>query len=144
VPTVNTTLEIDRPIEEVFEFLSNVDNAPEWSLEIVEVSHDGPIELGATGRDVRIMGKKQVTMPWTVTEFERPFRVVFEYTEPFPITAAFLFDATDSQKTNVTCLTTMKPTGFWRLLSPMMAREGAKTDEAQFAKAKRILEGRPS
>lgn len=138
---VTTTVEITRPIGEVFEYFSDVENAPDWSVEVVEVTHDGPIGLGATGRDVRMMGKRQITMPWTVTEYEPPYRAVFEYTEPFPTNMTFQFDPTESG-TRVTCAMVMKPTGFWKLLSPLMAREGAKADRAQFARAKEILESR--
>jgi uncharacterized protein YndB with AHSA1/START domain len=144
MPSISTTVEINRPIEEVFEYLTNLDNAPEWSVELVEVTHDGPFRLGATGTDVRMMGKNQVSMPWTVTEFSPPHRMVLAYTEPFPINAAFLFASTASGGTQVTCNTEMEPKGRWRLLSPMMAREGAKTDRTQFEKVKEILESRPT
>jgi uncharacterized protein YndB with AHSA1/START domain len=143
MPTVTTTVDINRPIEEVFEYLTNVDNAPEWSVEIVEVTRDGPFRLGATGKDVRMMGKKQVSMPWTVTEFAPPRRMVLEYTEPFAFSAAFLFEATSLGTTQVTCTSQMNPTGRWRLLSPIMKREAAKTDRIQFENAKQILENRP-
>jgi uncharacterized protein YndB with AHSA1/START domain len=143
MPNVTTTLEIERPIDEVFDYLTNVDNAPQWTVGLVEVSHDGPIRLGGTGSDLRIMGKKQVVMPWKVTVFEPPYRALFEYSEPFPMSADFVMEQT-ATGTRVACAMTMKPTGWWRLLAPLMAREGAKTDRAQFEKVKRILESRPT
>ena len=81
--SLSTTVEINRPIEEVFDYLTNLDNAPEWSVEIVDVRHDGPFQLGATGHDVRMMGKKKITMPWTVSEFTPPHRMVLDYTDRF-------------------------------------------------------------
>ncbi|HLF59562.1 MAG TPA: SRPBCC family protein [Acidimicrobiia bacterium] len=138
---ISTTLEINRPIDEVFEYLSNVDNAQEWSTGLVEVTRDGPIRLGATGTDVRMMGRKRLELPWTITVFEPHHRVLVEYTKPFPMSAGFTFEATEAG-TQVSCETTMKPTGFWRLLVPLMARMAANTDRAQFEKAKQILEAR--
>jgi uncharacterized protein YndB with AHSA1/START domain len=143
MPRVSTTLEINRPIDEVFDYLSNVDNAHEWTVGLVDVTHDGPIGLGATGSDVRKMGRKQINMPWKVTVFEPPHRALFDYAAPFPMSADFRFEST-ARGTQVTCETTMNPTGLWKVLAPFMAREGAKTDRAQFAKAKQILEGRPA
>lgn len=134
-----TSVDIARPIAEVFEYLVNIDNALEWTTELVSVQHDGPIQLGATGVDVRTMGNKEIEMPWEVTAFEPPHRALFEYTEPFPAKADFIFEEVDGG-TRVTCKTTLQPTGLWRLMSPLMAREAHKTDEAQFQKAKRILE----
>ena len=85
------------------------------------------------------MGNREIEMPWKVTAFDRPHRARFEYTEPFPATADFIFEEIDGG-TRVTCATTLRPTGWQRLLAPLMARESHKTDKAQFEKAKRILE----
>lgn len=51
--------------------------------------------------------------------------------------AGFMFGATDTG-TRVTCETTMKPTGFWRLFACSWCG-GPKTDRAQFEKAKHRL-----
>lgn len=42
MPKVTTSVEINRPIDEVFGYMSNLDNL-EWTLGLVEVSHDGPL-----------------------------------------------------------------------------------------------------
>lgn len=134
-----TTVEIARPIEEVFSFLSDTANADQWMIGLVEVRHDGPIRLGATGADIRTMGGREVEMPWTVTAFDPPHKAVFEYTQPFEIRAEFTFEAIDGG-TRVRCESDIKPTGRWRLMAPLLAREARKEDRAQFDKAKRILE----
>lgn len=65
MPKVTTSVEINRPIDEVFGYMSNLDNL-EWTIGLIEVSHDGPLRAGARGADVRLMGGWEVTMPWTV------------------------------------------------------------------------------
>lgn len=35
----------------------------------------------------------------------------------------------------------LRPRGFWRLLGPLIEREGRNSDQAQFQKVKQILEG---
>lgn len=137
---VETSIEIARPQEEVFAYLTDLRNAKEWSTEFVDVTYDGDLAQGSTGADTRKMGRKEIVMPWTITAFDPPNRLVFEYTAPFPITADFSFRST-STGTRVTCSMDLRPRGFWRLLGPLIAREGKKTDQAQFEKVKQILEG---
>lgn len=141
MPRVETTVEIARPQEEVFAYLSDLRNAMEWTVELVDVSYDGVLALGTKGTDTRKMGGRELVMPWEVTAFRPPHRVVFEYGPPFPATADFSFRATGAG-TLVTCAVDLRPRGLWRLLAPLMAREAKKTDKAQFEKVKRILEER--
>jgi uncharacterized protein YndB with AHSA1/START domain len=136
-----TTIEINRPVEEVFGFLTNLDNAPRWTVGLVEVRVDGRLRLGTRGTDVRTMGRKQVEMPWEVTRYEPPEVVEFTYGKPLPATATFTFERT-AQGTRMTCDTTVRPTGLYRLISPLIAREGRKTDALQFRKAKKLMEAR--
>ena len=138
---IETSIVIDRPQRDVFEYLTDLRNAKEWSTEVVDVSYDGELSEGSTGADTRKMGRKEIVMPWRITSFDPPSRVVIEYEAPFPITACFSF-APSGSGTRVTCVTDLYPRGMWRLLSPMIAREAAKADEVQFRKVKAILEGR--
>jgi carbon monoxide dehydrogenase subunit G len=141
MPKVDTSIEIARPREEVFAYLTDLGNAKEWSTELVNVTYDGDLAQGTTGADIRRMGRKEIVMPWTITAFDPPNRVTFEYTAPFPVTADFSFRSTGAG-TLVTCSMNLRPRGFWRLLGPLLAREGKKSDQAQFRKVKHILEGR--
>lgn len=141
MPQIETSLEIERPPEEVFAYLADLRNATEWSTGLVDVEYDGELAEGSSGIDTRKLGGRKIRMPWTVTAFEPPDRVVVEYGRPFPATAAFSFRSTGGG-TLVTCATELRPRGFWRLLAPVMAREARKTDAAQFRKVKQILEGR--
>jgi hypothetical protein len=140
---IDTSLEIKRPTPDVFDYLSDLGNAEEWSTGLVAVRYDGELRAGTTGVDTRRLGRKEVEMPWKITAFERPRRMVVEYAKPFPATAEFSFSPTSSG-TLVRCQTELRPRGLWRLLEPMIAREARSVDEAQFAKVKEILESRPA
>ncbi|MGH3119363.1 MAG: SRPBCC family protein [Gaiellales bacterium] len=139
MPRIKTSLEIRRSQQETFDYLTDLRNAPEWSTEVVDVTYDGDLREGTTGKDVRRMGRKEIVMPWTVTAYDAPRRIVFEYGAPFPATADFSFEPT-AHGTLVTCDTDLRPRGLWRLLAPLMAKEARKADEVQFAKVKAILE----
>ncbi len=139
MPRIETSIEIERPQEEVYAYLTDLRNALEWSTGLVSVTYDGDLREGTTGVDTRTLGRKELVMPWTVTAFEPPARLVVEYGAPFPATAEFSFRPTEAG-TLVTCDTDLRPRGLWRLLGPFMAMEARKTDAAQFRKVKEILE----
>jgi hypothetical protein len=142
MPKVVTSIEIERPREEVFAYLTDRKNAKAWSTEFVDVIYDGELAEGTTGTDIRRVGRKEIVMPWTVTAFDPPNRVAFESRAPFPATADFTFRSTGAG-TLLTCSMDLRPRGFWRLLGPLIAWEGKRSDRAQFQKVKQILEGRP-
>jgi uncharacterized protein YndB with AHSA1/START domain len=141
MPLITTSIEIRRPQEETFDYLTDLRNANEWATELVDVTYDGDLARGTTGTDIRKMGRKEMVMPWTVTTYDRPSRIVFEYGSPFPATAEFSFNTTEAG-TLVTCSTELRPRGLWRLLTPLMVKEARKTDQVQFEKVKEILESR--
>lgn len=138
---IETSVVIDRPQPDVFEYLTDLRNAKEWSSEVVDVIYEGELSQGSRGADTRKMGRKEIVMPWRITSFDPPSQVIIEYERPFPITARFSFAASGSG-TLVTCATDLHPRGWWRLLTPMMTREAGKADEIQFQKVKAILEAR--
>ena len=138
---IKTSIVIERSLDETFMYLTDPRNAKDWSTELVDVTYDGDLTEGSTGADTRRMGRREVVMPWIVTAYERPERIVFEYGRPFPATAEFSFRAHEGG-TRVTCDTELRPRGLWRMLAPMMAAEGKKVDAAQFQKVKEILEAR--
>jgi uncharacterized protein YndB with AHSA1/START domain len=141
MPRITTTIEIRRPQQETFAYLTDPRNALEWSTELVDVTYNGDLTEGTTGSDTRKMGGKTIVMPWTVSSYQRPDRIVFEYGRPFPATAEFSFRPTDDG-TMVTCDTDLRPRGWWRLLAPLMVKEARKADQVQFPKVKEILEAR--
>ena len=62
---------IDRPVEEVFDYLADPRNRPEWqsSLRSVELVDDGPPRVGFRWSETTVVG---VRPSLTITECERP------------------------------------------------------------------------
>jgi len=58
--TVEQNVVINRPVDEVFAYVSNVENMDQWAAEIVEVkkTSDGPVGAGTTFTGVvRVPGR---------------------------------------------------------------------------------------
>ena len=138
---IRTSIVIRRPQEETFDYLTDLRNAKEWATELVDVAYDGELRVGATGVDTRRRGSKEFRLPWTVTAYQRPDRLVLEFGPPVPATAEFTFRP-EPGGTRFSCDTDLRPGGLWRLLTPVLAAEARHVDAAQFHKAKEILESR--
>jgi uncharacterized protein YndB with AHSA1/START domain len=73
----DATVVIDRPIEEVFDFLADGENDPRFSPRVLEISKttDGPPGVGtvyaSTVKDAGVKTKRE----FKITEFEPPTRI---------------------------------------------------------------------
>jgi uncharacterized membrane protein len=133
---------IGRPLDEVFAFVGDVRNRPSWddSVDSEELTSPEPIGVGSTVRTrLRSMGK-DYEYRWEIVEHRPPNRMRVESTSgPFPTSLLFEFDAQDGG-TRVNASVTGRPTGFMRLLQPVIARTTQKNLDRGYARLKRLLE----
>lgn len=137
----STTVVIERPVGRVFEYLADPENEKDWQGGLVESrkTSAGPMGVGATGEDVRMsMGRRMVTS-WTCTGWEPDSSFAFRVTKPVPFAARYLLEAVNGG-TRLTM--TAEPTGFTRLLWPLITRAGRRQYEENFATLRRVLESR--
>lgn len=93
-------LEINRPVADVFSFLSNFENMPKWNYFVLEVRKlsEGSIGLNTKFRQVR----KTDTQEYRITEFEPNSRVTIETLPPY---SKLVMRFTLEQANNYTLLT---------------------------------------
>ena len=78
---VKETIFIRRPVEDVFDFVSDPSNDTSWQPGVAEcvVQSGGPIGVGATGsRRERFLGR-EVELEWRITEYVHPERTAWEF-----------------------------------------------------------------
>lgn len=78
---VEHTLEIDRPVDEVFAYLTDVARLPEWQESAEEVELDGVLQEGARFREVRSFMGRRATSTLEVTEHAPPRRFALHVVE---------------------------------------------------------------
>ena len=68
---------IGAPPAELFAYLSNLDNLPEWQTGIVSAQRtsEGEMRVGATALVTRELMGQRIEAPLTVTEYEPPRRL---------------------------------------------------------------------
>lgn len=60
--TIETSVNIKKPVEEVFEFITNLDNQKKMSTYITGIEVDGPVQMGTKYKiETTSMGHKNVT-----------------------------------------------------------------------------------
>jgi uncharacterized protein YndB with AHSA1/START domain len=134
---------IDRPIEEVWRFMSDFSNTPKWSPDIVEMTQTSPGPLGV-GTTLLIRHPKQ-SLAGRVTEFEPDRSFVFEVTSgPARGTRVGYSMERIERNTRLVYSFDFKLEGFYRLFGPFVTgratRQGQTEAEANVSNVKRILE----
>ncbi|MDH5245356.1 MAG: SDR family NAD(P)-dependent oxidoreductase [Betaproteobacteria bacterium] len=74
------TVEVARPIDDVFSYVSNFGNAAQWDPGVAESrkASRGPIGVGSAF-ELRVrFGPRSIPMAYTIREFDRPRRVLLE------------------------------------------------------------------
>lgn len=136
---------IDRPVEEVWRFVSDPNNTPKWyqgTMEVRQIS-ERPIAVGTNfeavlqfrGRSMRAGARcvvlnpdKEVTWKFTSGLMKRSMD-------------SWRMEPMDEKSTRLTRVFDMRVSGFWRLIQPIIARGTKRAHEAEIHNVKRILEG---
>ena len=140
------TVEIDRPIDEVFEYTNK--NVAEWSLTVVEdeVIEEKQGGVGTTFRCITEDHGKRMELQGVITRYEPPNHSEVHLTgQLFDIDAEYLFEDLGG-RTRVTQRSTVTPKGFLKIIfflfGWMMNKAGCKALEKELANLKRLLEER--
>ena len=135
---------IQRPIEKVFAFVSDLQNATQWQSGVLEVRRvtEGPLGIGTQFAFVRkFMGRKMEAISEFVA-YEPNSKVVFKNNSgPMDFENSYLFEATD-EDTRLTSILEMQPKGFISLAEPLIDAGLKREMETAFGDLKDLLESR--
>lgn len=139
---VSTSITINRPVEDVFAYVTDVTNDPAWHTDALEArkTTEGPIGLG-TRWHVRFkpsMGISEGDME--VVAFEPNRREVLRgVIGPMEPTLTYLFEPAESG-TRFTRRIQIKISGMMRLMEPLMRLITPKRNAGFVANLRRVLE----
>jgi uncharacterized membrane protein len=133
---------IDRPIEEVFAFVGDLQNAPRWQPGLLEARRitDCPLAIGTKFTSVRkFLGRKMESSVEFVT-YEPNKKIVFRSAPgSMPMEVSYLFKSmTDG--TQLSATVELQPGGLLNLAAPMMAAGLRRDMETDFDGLKILLE----
>ena len=134
--------EISKPVEEVFDYLFEVDNFPEWSAPAIDVRKDAPgtLKEGDTFTVVVTFLGRRFELPYEVTDYD-PLR---HYTHkstggPIPNQWSYTFEEV-SGRTRLRRVAQGEPGGFFRVAEPLFERVLKRQVRADLETVKDLLE----
>jgi uncharacterized membrane protein len=139
---IEESIEIRRPVEQVFAYTTDAKSWPKWNSVIVESEQtsQGPVGVGTTFRGTsRLMGR---SMPWTakVTAFDAN-RMYGKNIDSGAVTIEQhnTYQA-EGSGTRFTILYDMKVGGFLKILSPMLVSSMRKELKKSLGNLKGVME----
>jgi carbon monoxide dehydrogenase subunit G len=138
---VQVSIVINRPLEEVFSFLSNLENNMKWRSGMIKAEKvsDGPIGVGTTYRMINNFFGRQVEGEAVVTEYELNRKYATMNKSGLPIKTQRMFEPVEGG-TRVTFSVETEVGGFFKLVEPLMARIGRRRLEADAVMVKALIE----
>ncbi len=141
---INTRVLIDRPAAEVFDYVADFENAPEWQAGVVKSGKvtEGPIMVGTKfEEDVRIVFRKARTV-CMVTDLNTGKSLAFAATsKPVDYQGTFTFEQTP-RGTLLTLEANCEMNGAWKLLEPLMSLDAKSGVKKELGRIKKALESR--
>ena len=139
------SVEINRPVEEVFSYVSTVESQPEWATPPMEVRKDtpGPPKEGDTFTSVsKFLGRRFET-PYRITSIEPNRQFSYRATGgPLPDQRWTHTCEEVSGGTRYTMVLEGEPGGFFRLAEPLIQRAANRQFRANLETLKDMLEAR--
>jgi uncharacterized membrane protein len=135
--------EISRPAEEVFAFLSNLENLPRWQSGVLraELTTPGPIAVGSKAVVERRMFGQKIVADLVVTAYEPPHRIVLA-TEASGVSvdASVVVQDLDDRRCRVTFGMVLQTASFFmKAVEPMVAEAAESDIEASLSRLVEVL-----
>jgi uncharacterized membrane protein len=142
---VRSSVLIARPIADVFAYVADFRNDPQWRSEVRDMRYlsDGPVGVGTRLRETSALLGRLVVTESVIPVFEMNARVDFDSVSgPFRVRGSRTFAAV-VDGTRLTYELEWQPVGMYRLVAPMVAGMYQRTVDRYLARVAAILEATP-
>jgi hypothetical protein len=135
---------IDRPVEDVWTFMTDVSNKPKWGDvgEEMKKTSGGPFGAGTT---LQLSGSflgRHVAYDLRIMDFELNKKFTAEFTNGFirGVKVSYIMEAVEGGKTKLARVTEGKFHGLSKILQPFMSRRARQSNEEDVTKVKLAVE----
>mgnify|MGYP000952896215 CR=1 FL=1 len=142
---VLTEIEIDRPRSAVAAFAGDPGNAPRWYVNIkaVEWKSEPPLRVGSRMAFVAQFLGRRLAYTYEVVELVPGERLMMRTAEgPFPMETTYTWESIPGDRTRMTLRNRGEPSGFGKIVAPVMAAAMRRANRNDLARLKKTLEGR--
>ena len=140
--SLENTVTIRRPVEDVFAFLADFENVPKWNYAIVETTKvsPGPVGVGTTYRQTRSVPRRSEE-GFEVTAFEPARRLEVQgQIGPFTARLSYLLEPTGNG-TRLRNAVDLGSSGLSTLVAPLATSRIKHAVAANLDTLKQLLEG---
>jgi uncharacterized membrane protein len=138
---VVVSVDVERPAEEVFAYLDEVENNPEWlaGMQTARWITEPPRRVGSRYEQVAKFLGKEIRTTFEVVDHQPGRRVTIRSLEgsSFPLTVTRQVDPLDDRRCRVTETVESDPSGFYKVVGPVlhaMVRSRIARDYRRLAK----------
>ncbi len=136
------SVEVNRPVEQVFAFVSDLEHDPPWSgAAEVRRTTPGAIGIGTTFRQHdRVLGRR-LELALEVIGYQPQHEITLKTTVGrLSFVGTRMVESLDEGSSRVTFLGGGHAEGVWRLTEPLLAAVGTRRLRAQLTRLKQVLE----
>ena len=138
---VETSIVVNRPVGDVFQFISINENALQWQPGLLETRITNDVKgVGKAWIDVVQFLGRRLEVPFRLTEWQPDQKIAFQSTGgPIPMQGSYAFEAA-GDGTRVAFLLTGEPGGFFKLAEPVLMQILQRQWQTNLANLKDVLE----
>ena len=143
---VHTEIEIARPRGHVAAYASNPDNATAWyeNIKAVQWKTPRPLAVGSKVAFTAQFLRRRLVYTYEFTEIVPGERLVMKTSEgPFPMQTTYTWEDTRSGGTRMALRNRGEPSGFSRIVAPIMDRAIRRANRKDLQRLKQLLETSP-
>ncbi len=140
---VDRQVVINRPVSDVFDFVSDQLNAPRWQKGLLNVTRltEMPVGVGTRYAFFRKVAGRRIEGQSEYYEYEPNHKVAFRFNSGAASGAgSYEVEPISPDQTRLNSSVELHPTGLARLIGPIMAIAIKRDDDADLATLKRLLE----
>ncbi len=138
--TITETVAIDRPVEQVFAFISNYANDCLWRSGVIEMKQAEPTRLGMTTKETIRFAGRQMTTIGLVTEFIPNKKISFRSISGAILVTGYRQLQLRDGRTLVTYSLSAQLLGIHGLLSPVVVYSFRRRVAGDLERLKAVLE----
>lgn len=140
--TIERSIRIERPVEDVFNYMTRFENDREWRDEVVDIRRTTPTNRGVGERYEQLLelSGRQVPTDFEVTAYENNRHIGFRGTSGDVHAEGSYHFSAEGSATRVDIRAEVEVSGAAQLTEPYIEKELAQQGERDFRRLRQVLE----